>query len=522
MKLMHRILLAVLLLSIASLPLFASGQGGTAPAAVNNKLTVWMPINSNVAANFTNEGDTFFAKELSRQTGIDVTYQHPAAGAENEAFNLMVADGTYPDIIEWNFATGYAGGPEKAISDGVIVRLNDIIDKWSPNLKKVFADNPDYAKQSRTDTGSYYDYPFVRDGQLLLFSFGLYMRMDWLKDLGLPNPQTMDDVHNVLVAFRDQKGATSPYTGESGILLGDNAFCYAFGQNYGFYVHNDGTVHYGVLEPGFRTYLTTMAQWYKEGLIDQDIFSNNFASVTSKLLDGKSGMSNGWLSSGMNARNLAAKPTNPSFSLMMVANPSTTKGQKSDYSYGDFAVPPTACGTISGTTKNQQLAAQFLDYGYSDAGHMLFNFGIEGVSYNMVNGYPTYTTAAIGNPNGWTPSQGVAAYARASFGGSFLQDERYIRQLMNTPEASSSLDTIINMPALNHNLPPLTPTPNESQEMASIMNEVNTYVSEMVTKYILGTENLGTFDTFISTVQRMGIDRALAIQNAALDRYNKR
>ncbi|MCL2833575.1 MAG: extracellular solute-binding protein [Treponema sp.] len=522
MKRVRILLLEVLILSITALPLFSSGQTGTTPAAANKKLTVWMPINANVAANFVNQGDTFFSKELSRRLGIDVTYTHPSAGTENEAFNLMVADGNYPDIIEWNFATNYPGGPEKAISDGVIVRLNDIIDKWSPNLKKIFANNPDYARQSRTDTGSYYDYPFIRDGQILLFSFGLYMRMDWLADLGLKDPQTLDDVYNVLVAFRDKKGAVSPYTGESGILIGDNAFCYAFGQNYGFYVHSDGKIHYGVLEPGFRNYLTTMAQWYREGLIDQDIFSNNFAAVTSKLLDGKSGMSNGWLSSGMNARNLAAKPTNPSFSLMMVPNPSITKGQKSEYSFGDFPVPPTACGTISGTTKNQQLAAQFLDYGYSDEGHMLFNFGIEGVSYNMVNGYPTYTTAAIGNPNGWTPSQGVAAYARASFGGSFLQDERYMPQLLNTKEAQESLNRIINMDALKHNLPPLTPTPAESQEQARIMNEINTYVNEMVTKYILGTENLGTFDTFTAQVRRMGIDRVLEIQNAALDRYNKR
>jgi putative aldouronate transport system substrate-binding protein len=68
----------------------------------------------------------------------------------------------------------------------------------------------------------------------------------------------------------------------------------------------------------------------------------------------------------------------------------------------------------------------------------------------------------------------------------------------------------------------LTPTTEESQELARIMNEVNTYITEMTTKYILGTENFSSYNTFISTVKRMGIDRAIEIQNAALTRFNKR
>jgi putative aldouronate transport system substrate-binding protein len=54
------------------------------------------------------------------------------------------------------------------------------------------------------------------------------------------------------------------------------------------------------------------------------------------------------------------------------------------------------------------------------------------------------------------------------------------------------------------------------------MNEVNTYITEMTTKFILGTEPLGSYDSFIATVRRMGIERAVEIENAALARYNNR
>ena len=276
------------------------------------------------------------------------------------------------------------------------------------------------------------------------------------------------------------------------------------------------------MEPSYRNYVTLMSQWYREGLIDRDIFSMNATGVAAKMTSGQAGMTIGNLNSNLNAWNLASKTTNPVFSLMLVPNPSLTKGVKSAFSSGDHPFPASTCSAISGTTKNQDLAARFLDYGYGPEGHMLFNFGVEGASYTMVNGFPTYTDFVLNNPQGWSPSEGLAAYARASYGGPMIQDERYIGQVVTTREARESLPLIINMPALKHNLPALTPTVEESQELARIMNEVNTYVDEMVTKFILGTESMNNFDNFIATIRRMNIDRAIAIQNAAWDRFNRR
>jgi putative aldouronate transport system substrate-binding protein len=54
------------------------------------------------------------------------------------------------------------------------------------------------------------------------------------------------------------------------------------------------------------------------------------------------------------------------------------------------------------------------------------------------------------------------------------------------------------------------------------MNDITTYADEMVLKFIMGTENLSGFDNFVSTIQRLGINRAIEIQNGALNRYNAR
>ena len=55
-----------------------------------------------------------------------------------------------------------------------------------------------------------------------------------------------------------------------------------------------------------------------------------------------------------------------------------------------------------------------------------------------------------------------------------------------------------------------------------VKNEINTYRDEMVLKFIFGTESLDNFDTYVKNIESMGLDRALEIQNAALERYNAR
>jgi putative aldouronate transport system substrate-binding protein len=44
----------------------------------------------------------------------------------------------------------------------------------------------------------------------------------------------------------------------------------------------------------------------------------------------------------------------------------------------------------------------------------------------------------------------------------------------------------------------------------------------MLVKFITGTEPLSNFDTYLSTINGFGIDRACELQEIALERYNNR
>jgi putative aldouronate transport system substrate-binding protein len=543
---MKKRFLAVLLVLFGVSALFAGGRqsgGGTSggtggsaatttpvgsyPLQTDVTLSYWVPLNVNISPNYPNLGDTPFAKGLQERTGVKVTYLHPPTGAnaDREQLNLMIADGTnLPDLLEYNWLNTYPGGPEKAIADGVIIRLNEIIDQYCPNLKAYLKANPDYDRMVKTDNGTYYAFPFIRGAEKLWYSQGLAIRKDWLDELGLQPPTTIDEWHTVLTAFKTRKNAPAPFTL---VYSGQNQrfFVESFGILRNFYIDaRDNKVHYGTIDPKFREYLATMAQWYKEGLIDPDFAAMQTAQVQQKVTSGASGATVANVGSGIGTWTLSVRQTNPKYEWLPLPPPERVKGEKVLYTNPNMPYGGNAQIAISGSCKNVEIAARYLDWGYGEAGHLYNNFGIEGVSYTMVNGKPTYTDLVMKNPQGWSVGQAMGAYQRAVYSGPFVQNEGYIEQYYSLPEQRLALTAFAVPGAVSRAMPPLTPTPEESREIATIMNEINTYTDEMVVRFILGTETLNdaSWNNFVSTIRRLGIDQAVAVYNIALDRYKAR
>jgi putative aldouronate transport system substrate-binding protein len=452
---------------------------------------------------------------------VEVDFIHPPLGAETEQFNLITASGELPDIMEYNWLS-YPGGPEKAMADNLVVKLNDVLAKNAPNLTAYLRANPDVDKQVKTDSGSYYSFPFIRGDPFLMNSQGPQLREDWLKELNLEVPTTYDEWYTVLTAFKQNKSSGAPLAFGSGYLFDTPIFVYGFKTDRGFYVGDDKRVHYGAIEPAYKDYLALLAKWYQEGLLDPDIAALTGTQVATKITNGSAGAAIGYVNSGMGIWLDAGRASNPNYSLVGAPYPVLRKGDKAVLGFSDWAYNSTSTAIIS-SCKNIDAAAKLLDYGYGKEGTLLFNYGIEGVSYAMINNYPTYTPLVTQNPDGWSIGHAIAAYARSVYGGCFVQEVPYMEQYMRFPQQREAVNLwMANDSVFAHKLPPVTPSQEESSEFARIVNEINTYSNEMMTKFVLGTEDLNNFSTFVETIKRMGIDRAIEIQNAALARYNSR
>jgi putative aldouronate transport system substrate-binding protein len=482
-------------------------------------LTYWVNIPNDAVRSLKNFGESLFYQELDRRTGVHIEFLHPPAGTEAEQFNLMIASRKLPDMIESNY-TVYPGGPEKALDDKVIIPLNDLINEHAPNLKRYLDDHPQMKKEIMTDNGTYYAFPALGIGNTNVNS-GLMLRKDWLDELGLALPETIDEWTHVLRQFKEKKGASSPLTLVTGDVTSDR-FTGAYGISSGFYMEQ-GKVRYGPYEPAYRMYLEQLNAWYKEGLLDADFAIQDARSQDAKIMNGQSGAFVAYVGSGMGKylNEMKGMPYN----LSAAQHPVLHKGEEprffpASYDYrGDGSVGITPANKHPGET------ARWLDYYYSQEGHMLKSFGIEGQTYVMENGYPRYTGLIMNNPDRLSVGEALSKYLRvAQPSPGFVGDERYSEQYSRYDQQKEAA-VIYNKYYKNlaeTRLPRITETPEEGQEVAAIMSDIAAYSNEMILKFITGVEPFSRFDEFILELKDMGIERAIDLKQTALDRYNNR
>ncbi len=65
-------------------------------------------------------------------------------------------------------------------------------------------------------------------------------------------------------------------------------------------------------------------------------------------------------------------------------------------------------------------------------------------------------------------------------------------------------------------------TTEESELFASSYSDVTTYVSEIIPKFILGELDMDQWDSYVSTVEELGIKNCTDALNSARARYNAR
>lgn len=495
------------------------------PLKTDVKLKYLGGLNWNVSANFKNLGDTPFAKELEKKTGIKVEYIHPAAGQEKDSINLLIASGDLPDLMEYNWLNDYVGGPEAAISNNVILKLNDIFDEYAPNLKNYLQSNTEINKMVKTDNGSYYVFPFVRGDSLLLTTYGLAMRSDWLKDLGLQTPTTIDEWYTTLKAFKEKKNAAAPfsYIGsgdplspyKSGLVIG------AFGVKREFFVE-DGKVKYGPYEKGYKDFLVTMNKWFAEGLLDNNFATNDSKAIDANILNGQTGVTGLAPGSGIGKYVPALKEKDPNADMVAIPYPVLNKGDKPKFSSQASPYDGVCSVAISAKTKNIEIAAKWLDYGYSEEGNLLYNFGVEGISYKIENGYPKMTNEVLANPDKLPTAQAWSKYARGNYSGPFVQRKEYLEQYYTLQQQVDALKVWSDTDAAKYLIPPVSPTQEEGTQFAKVMTDVNSYVDEFSLKVIMGTESIDNFNKYIEQLKKLGMDKAIEIKQSAFNRYENR
>lgn len=493
----------------------------TYPAAGGGTLTYGMTL----ATAWSDRYDSFAKLPLGQQLAEDTGYRLDMVHVETkEAMNLLIASGELPDILGFNFQLNYVGGEEKAISDGIIYPMSEeFVKKNAPDYWKAISADPDILKQVKTPEGDIYGFAFILGDELLKTGYGLIIRDDWCKELGIEKPQTADQYYEMLKAFKEKKGVEIPLcvnTDFLGDILDRGNITSPFGLVTRDIYLDHGTVKIGYAQPEYKGVLEWLHKLYAEGLLDQNFSTIDKETITANMLTGKSGASAGACGSILGTW-LTANKNEPDYSLAGIKNLTAKEGDRAMYGhYNTDVVGGTT--VISTSCKDMEAAAKFLNYGYTEAGHMLYNFGIGGKSYEMKDGKPVFTDLVLNNPDGLTPQQALSEYELAYGNGPFVQDKEYLLQYYAEDAQKEALKNWSDNDAKDYKLPRITINAGDTGEYTSLVSELNTYRDEMTIKFIRGEESLDNYDRYLQTLKSMGADRVQEIVQKAVEEYNAR
>jgi putative aldouronate transport system substrate-binding protein len=465
-----------------------------------------------------------FAEFLEEATGIKVEWEFPAdSGNASTAFNLMIASDNLPDVIQSGWANSH-GGPDYNLDKKIITDLTPYMDAGiMPNLKAYIDEHPELKKMMTSSTGRYYYFPQILGDERLASFRTWFVREDLLEKANLEKPETLDEWEQVLYAFKDMGIETPLMAKFTGWQFKDDSPFLACFDTPGDFYHDGNTVKYGFYEDGFGEWVKLMAKWYSDGILDKDFLNETNEHWSAEIINGKNGAFFGSIGGDFGTYTDAINPqTGIRYTPCKV--PSSKKGEKAMWSSKDFMVKAVGCA-VSYTSKNKELAVRLLDYGYSKQGQILWNFGKEGVSYEMKKNeegreIPTYTDVIMdpAKRNGLTQGEAMGLYTRAGMPIS-VQSIDYLFQNYKYQAQKDAIEVACGSRKDEYALPLGICNAEQEKKLADIITPIDTYREETISKIIAGKLPIETLEEYYKQLKALGVEEAISIYQEAYNKY---
>lgn len=463
-------------------------------------------------------------QQAFEHTGVFLTgTANPVATNGGEQFNLEAANMFPAHIYGGN---NLAGQFMSFGMEGAFVPLNDLIERYAPNFNRILAENPSVRNAITAPDGNIYHFPTMPDG--LLAGRTWFIRQDWLDLLGLPHPDTVQELENTLIAFRDEIPALVgvdhvwPFMDDNWELMlrltnlwGARTFGHD-NLNVRIAPREDrDEVYHTFLEPQFMYAIENISRWYQIGLIDEQVFTRG-GPTRHELLSTNTGGLVYHFPVSTAAFNDTLRDIIPGFDLVPMRPPVNSQGQRvSEHQ----RIPVQNNGwAISHTNPHPAETVAFMDFFYSDLGRTLMMYGAEGISFEFdAQGNPQFLPFVF--EQGVTPTDVV----RQEMGGlRFMGYQQIFQQELDlaNPEAQDAMNMKMTGNYTVRQLPLLNFTSDELAIVNEIQAPLNSFLNENIQSFILGdyTAIAGQWDNFVATAIQLGANDLVAVYQSAFER----
>lgn len=460
-------------------------------------------------------------QQYMEDTGVAVEFNMLGDSVFDDQLNLLIAADDLPDMIQGGMA-GYGIKLSAAIEDEVLMDILPLLPEFAPDYYQYIANDSTFAENVTNDDGTTSLFAGVG---IPVIDAGLYVRGDWMDELGLEEPETISDLTDILRTFKSERGTTMTLlvTDElsSGLETAFNTTANGFSAlSMQLTAPDSGEVIAGIASDGYFNYLTYLRQLYAEGLINDD-FTN-----TSKMLGTYN--STYWTGScGVwNEGNRCIDPAEYSNSSDPDYQPRAIKMVTTDDGEGTHVLGlPSTVGRgsvyITASCQDPEVAVSFMNYAYTEPGINLCSFGIEGVTYNRISENEVeYADLVANNPDGLMIMEAEIKYLVSNWMPT-VQTEAMYNLKNSVPEVRAAAelwtencgDDSMELPA------GVALSAEETEKVYSMAVDVLTLFSTDASAYVMGTIDEAGFKQTIENAMNMGLAEITEIYQAAYDNY---
>lgn len=485
--------------------------------------------------------DTNMVAEVEKRLGIRMECTSYEADIWSTQLTLMIASDDLPDLIV---------NPGLSLNDvatygaqGYFLDMSEYIEEYAPNIQAVMEQYPMYRTYVTSADGGIYALCSVSENIIALVP-RTWLNKTWMDNLGLKYPTTVEELRDVLLAFKEQdaNGNGDP---DDEIPLSNNGeytlspFLTAFGFNtrtttYLLQADEEGKVYIGETTDAYKAYLNYMHSLWEDGLMDVDFFVQDSATFNAKAAEDKVGMygaaapfvaaskdisyDSGFYWIGALTSEYRDTPT-------IVQNPAVSRGVKA---------------VVNAQTEYPAEIVRLLDYYFTEEGKMAGTYGYEGIDWDLeplgVVGLEEYQVAAQREVEGYSSAEEYR-YTKALINEGF----KFITPIANTQYAAmlnaneEQLEAMLpeygwavqfmrqgmNREGVEmvESFPALLYTEEEDAERAQLYTDITLYISNMHAQFITGQVDIEEgWDAFQEQMEAMGLSRLLEIEQAAYDR----
>lgn len=467
------------------------------------------PVTFTVMNNYFSEdyklADNPVMDVLSEMTNVSFEHTEVLRADSVEKANLLITGGEYPDCflklpdLDW----------ASLGADGIVIPLEDLIREYAPNLTALLDERDGWDDLAEAD-GHIYVLSSVGKPGSAVGSSVLYYNKVWMDNLGLKEPTNMDELYTLLKAFKenDANGNGDPndeiplHLNMSHSWKNMQAYMTDGLHWYKTYMalmedgeYSGKMVYYPRTEEFKENLLKYLIQWYQEGLIDQNMFTQTYEQSTSI---GQTSNVYGMFWNSLPKQAAPEGHIHEYYFLTPFENGYFPVG--SGFQKGGFA--------ITDKCEHPEILVAWVDQLYSEEGGRLATLGVEGVSYEL-NDDGTYSAI----------DSNLKLSGNCAAPGYF--PDLYYNKKKDADIQYQNYELYVKPAEVGVTLPIINNTEEETQRISDLESNITAYMENYVAELIVGEISLDdTWEDFQNTLLEMGVEELESLYQAGYDREN--